>query len=243
MCTVTFIPQQQGGFVLTQNRDETPLRKGVLFPSSHIAEHSELLFPKDGEAGGTWLSISTKGRVAALLNGAFENHKRTPPYRKSRGLVVLESFDFNTPQEFAAHYDFENIEPFTLILIESQPELELWELRWDGTQTHLKQCNALQEQIWSSSPLYNAAMRAERESWFETWKNKAPHTADSILHFHHTAGNGDPETDVKMVRPYVQTVSITQITQQEGNLCMQYHDLLTQEKSAACLHQHSPVHA
>ena len=32
----------------------------------------KVLFPKDGEKGGTWIGVSNKKRTLCLLNGAFE---------------------------------------------------------------------------------------------------------------------------------------------------------------------------
>ncbi|MEO0339976.1 MAG: NRDE family protein, partial [Bacteroidota bacterium] len=89
MCTVTFIPQQGQDFILSSNRDEQASRspQGL----SRIDQfQKELLFPRDTEAGGTWIAASNKDQVVCLLNGAFELHHRQPPYRKSRGIMVLE---------------------------------------------------------------------------------------------------------------------------------------------------------
>ena len=74
MCTVTIIPQENNGFVLTSNRDEAPDRVS-LAPDFYLVDGIKLLFPKD-KMGGTWIGVSEKNRVVCLLNGAFEKHER-----------------------------------------------------------------------------------------------------------------------------------------------------------------------
>ena len=91
-----------------------------------------LLHPKDARAGGTWLVATNNGTVACLLNGAFKKHHHSPPYRRSRGLMILDAAtQYNSFQNFTQHYDFEGIEPFTLVVCESE---KVFELRWDEDQ-------------------------------------------------------------------------------------------------------------
>jgi len=68
-----------------------------------------------------------------LLNGAFKKHIAQPPYRKSRGLVLLEIVEADEPQSFFKQLDLFDIEPFTVVL--HQPGL-LHEFRWDGKDKH-----------------------------------------------------------------------------------------------------------
>ena len=91
MCTVTFIPLKNNRFVLTSNRDESPQRSPETI-SSLRKEGQEIIFPKDKGAGGSWIAASSQDRLVCLLNGAFDCHQRTPPYRKSRGQMVLDFF-------------------------------------------------------------------------------------------------------------------------------------------------------
>jgi uncharacterized protein with NRDE domain len=52
----------------------------------------KLFFPKDTDAGGTWIVMKENGDAAVLLNGAFINHTAEPPYRLSRGIILLDIF-------------------------------------------------------------------------------------------------------------------------------------------------------
>ena len=89
MCTVTFIPHTADGFILTSNRDESPFRKTIP-PGKYRVKESELVFPKDEVAGGTWFGYNQKGRLICLLNGGFTAHERESEYRMSRGVIVTD---------------------------------------------------------------------------------------------------------------------------------------------------------
>lgn len=229
MCTVTFMPLGAGDFILTSNRDEHFSRS-----PQHISRTQrnevELLFPRDSGAGGSWIAISAKGWLACLLNGAFEKHQHRPPYRVSRGILLMDSFDYAEPYTFFYAYDLEGIEPFTLLLIR---EGGLWECRWDGALRHFRQLSFDEPHIWSSATLYPAAMREKREGWFRSWLSHTDSISpESILDLHLKGGEGDPFNDFVMNREgKVQTVSITQVIRFGGLLEMQYHDLLREQRS------------
>ena len=87
MCTVSYIPLAGDDFILTSNRDETPLRKTIP-PETYTENTLQITYPKVKLAGGTWVGVSSYQRVICLLNGAFEKHKREKTYRLSRGVVV-----------------------------------------------------------------------------------------------------------------------------------------------------------
>lgn len=226
MCTVTFVPQKEGGFFLTSNRDEQASRSPQNITSAtHYGQ--QMLFPRDTTAGGTWIAVSDQNKVVCLLNGAFDFHQRTPPYRKSRGIMVLECFEYDSLFDFVGNYNFAGLEPFTFILIDQG---QLAELRWDGTKEHYKKLDPRQLHIWSSATLYDANTRKRREGWFEEWKKTTKnYNLSSILYFHKNAGDGDPWNDVIMNRlGIVQTVSITNVISDQNGIAMHYHDLVNQ---------------
>ncbi len=117
MCTVTFIPQFNNGFVLTSNRDEAPGRE-TFSPETYNEEGVQLLYPKDALAGGTWIGVSQMQRAVTLMNGGFVAHKRKDSYRKSRGVVVKDFLKAEDLKAAIASYDFNDIEPFTAIIVE-----------------------------------------------------------------------------------------------------------------------------
>ena len=227
MCTVTFLPRENGNFVLTSNRDEAPKRSPQSL-STTFRSGQELLFPKDTRAGGTWIAASSDNRLVCVLNGAFEKHTHQPPYRRSRGLMALDFFDYANPADFAREYHWEGIEPFTLIVWDRG---QLWEIRWDEKKLHQLELKADQPHIWSSATLYPAPIQAKRREWFAGWlKGRTDFPKDAVLDFHRNTGDGDPWNDVVMNRgDIVRTVSVTSIVKDAAALDMQYHDLLNRQ--------------
>ena len=228
MCTVTYLPTPTG-FILTSNRDEALIRKPSSLPIIETIDRQQVLFSRDGEAGGTWIATADSKRTICLLNGAFKRHERKPPYRKSRGLVVLDFFRSESALSFNDNYDLNGIEPFTLLIVEDN---KLFELRWDGQNKFFKQLEADQPHIRCSATLYTNEVIAMREKWFADWlTNQNTFSVKDILLFHLFAGDGDEHTQVRMsIYGIVQTVSITCI-QSEGDELQMYYSDLKGEKS------------
>jgi len=231
MCTVTYLPTEEG-FILTSNRDERKSRSNTDVPKPYQLYGQTVYFPQDKESSGTWIATSAQGLSLCLLNGAFEKHESQPPYRVSRGLILLEFFKHRFANDFLANTDLDGIEPFTLIIASQQtPKNYLYELRWDGNTPHLKSLDPGKACIWSSATLYPKEIRAEREFWFENWLDKNPvFGQEDILFFHHFAGRDDNNNALIMTRENDrQTISITSVLQTGGNRKIVYEDLIQQK--------------
>jgi len=225
MCTVTYIPKGEAQYILTHNRDEMPERSPQQVTRDQIEEH-RLIFPREPSKGGTWIASSDQDLTICILNGAFVSHERTPPYRRSRGLVALDFFSYSKASAFVDRYRFEGIEPFTMLICEGP---QLHELRWDGKKAHLNELDTQKPHIWSSAPLYKPEVHRKREQWFDVWRQLHPQPElEEILDFHHNAGEGDPRTDVIMKRSeHFRTVSVTNVIRSEKKIDMKYNDLIT----------------
>lgn len=224
MCTVTYLPLGKNDFILTSNRDESPMRK-TLFPAVYDEQGVKLLYPKDELAGGTWIGVSEKKRLVCLLNGGFEKHQRKSSYRMSRGLIVKQLLTSNDMLNYVKSIDLYDIEPFTIVLIDWDVELIAYELVWDGDQKHFSKLDQA-PRIWSSSPLYNQQMKLDRESWFQDWLSQnSEFSKESILEFHHNRDLGTKTTAPVMDRLFVKTVSISCIDKRDGDLEFYYKDL------------------
>lgn len=228
MCTVTLVPLPEfpNRFVLTSNRDEAVLRK-THPPEIHSEGGSRLLYPRDSEAGGSWIGLSDRKRTICLLNGGFRKHLRNPPYRKSRGLVVKEFLAAPDFIEMAEDYEFEGIEPFTMVVAEYEQQLRLLELVWDGNSMHLKHLPP-QPGIWSSSLLYSSEEVARRKQKFEAFQKHHPLNSLNLLQFHSSGGDLGEEGLI-IDRGFLKTCSITQIINGPTEARMWYRDLETEE--------------
>ncbi len=227
MCTVTFLPAKNNGYFLTSNRDESALRKKANPPRKFNISEQPVFFPKDLEAGGTWIATGLNGFTLCLLNGAHEPHERKLPYRTSRGLVVLDFFRFKNINHFIDNYSLEGIEPFTLIIVDSRKQLKVSEFIWDANTVELNEADPEQPRVWSSVTLYDREVIDERRKWFKEWlaRNPAP-DLDAIMHFHEFGGTGNQVNDLVMNREgKLFTVSITSIKKSEEGIYMKYKDL------------------
>ena len=116
MCLVSYLPLSDG-FIISSNRDETPLRSDTKLTKESIND-TTILFPKD-QKGGSWIIVSKDGRAICVLNGAFKKHKRKHNYRMSRGLMMKHYFEYNSTTSFLQDFDFSDIEAFTCLLYTS----------------------------------------------------------------------------------------------------------------------------
>ncbi|MGH1384048.1 NRDE family protein [Kordia sp.] len=230
MCTVSFMCKGNDTFVLTSSRDESPMRE-TKKPEIYTISNTRLVFPKDSIGGGTWIGMSNQKRVVCLLNGGFKMHRRLSKYRHSRGIVVNDFLITEDIKETIASYNLHLIEPFTVIIVDWNDSLQVFEFVWDGTQKHFQSLPLHTPHIWSSSMLYTEKVHGLRLDWFEEFQQKEDLKADSLLTFHKTAGIGDPIVDVMMDRLVVKTISITQIEKTADTLTMHYHDLIKGEES------------
>lgn len=219
MCTVTYLPVE-GGYILTHNRDEAPKRS-----TQHLTRENDLLFPRDAGAGGTWIGLHRQGTTACVLNGAFVKHHHEPPYRRSRGLVLLDFFAHGDPDGFWKNYDLTGIEPFTLLFF---AEGVVGEGRWDGLHKHLRYLEPGSSYFWCSATLYPPDMQLQREVVFRTWLEtlgRNPRPTD-LLSLHHSGSVGDPQNDYVMNRAdRVRTVSISQVVHSQKQLRLRYETL------------------
>lgn len=231
MCTVTLVPHPDSmtGFILTSNRDESVGRK-TLPPGWEHFQNVKLYYPKDEQAGGTWLGVSELSRCICLMNGASEPHTRKSEYRKSRGVVVKEFLAANRLRSFIKNYNYDGIEPFTMIIVDWSNGLSFQELLWDGSGYKISKL-ILKAHIWSSSPLYSKEMKKKRLQWFEKLKDTVGYNADSILDFHNSAGKGNKEYGLIIDRGFLKTQSISQVKNSDAELRFTYKNLISKEST------------
>jgi hypothetical protein len=229
MCTVTYIPSGERAY-LVSNRDEKHYRADAISPQAYQFPSGEIIFPRDADAGGTWIAMHDNGNAIVFLNGGLEAHTPEPPYRKSRGRILLDLINAESSSREFSSMSFEAIEPFTAVIWENE---RLYECIWDGQQKHFIEKDKNQPHIWSSVTLYNETIRSKRIQWFNQWLDQHPEPGlPDILHFHQFTGEGDAQNDLLMNRDgYVYTVSITgmQLSRTRGE--MVYMDMKNNRRS------------
>jgi uncharacterized protein with NRDE domain len=230
MCTVSFV-NVNGKIIITSNRDEKVIRPSAIPPKDYTINGKNIIFPKDPKAGETWFVVDVDGTVLALLNGADEKHKVQLPYRKSRGLIVLDIISSASPKDFWHEIDLEIIEPFTLILFQNN---ELFQLRWNGNQKETKALDINKYHVWSSSTLYPKEIRDKRSDWFYTFLQTNPQISETeMLRFHRYTEEENQENGLVINRnEEMKTLSITQSIIEKNKVAILHYDLIHQKESS-----------
>ncbi len=209
MCTVSYMPLDKG-FILTSNRDELAGRPTSLPPDFYEIEQGlSLYYPKDPAGKGSWIAASEDERVVCLLNGAFHAHQHQPPYNRSRGLVVVEAFQYETAFEFYQNVNLKDVEPFTMVLIWAG---FLFEFRWNGKEKHFLSLPN-QPYLWASATLYTDEILTLKRNWLKEYLEANPHPSqEDLVNFHEYGGVPDLTNGMRIKRSNgLQTLSITSI--------------------------------
>lgn len=230
MCTVTFCNTGLG-LVFTSNRDEQSNRP--LASEIRIKEYNgvTLWFPEDPKSQGSWFCINHKGEVLIVLNGAFEKHIPNPPYRTSRGCILLEIASSRHITETWKKIDLGQIEPFTVIAYTNQ---QIQEYIWDGETKHHKHHPNTCWNIWSSVTLYSPFIRARREMWFSDFiaSNRKVLTPEDLLYFHTTTETHDSKNGLIINRDnQTLTKNITQCYIKDSSFVLSHYDLLNHHQT------------
>ncbi len=227
MCTLTYFPHKAHQ-IISSSRDESPLRPSLSPKTRYIHPHW-ITYPTDISGGGSWIAYNkTSHHVHVLLNGAFQKHKHRPPYGHSRGLIVLNSFSFESLNAFSSAYILNNIEPFTLVRFSKNKNIE--ELTWDGNHAFINEYDQTKPHIWSSSTLYNSEMKRERHGWFNAFiKKQNVLNPDDLWSFHLNGGKNEAPKNYQicMKRDTVRTLSIMQISLSQSDISHRYLNLET----------------
>lgn len=236
MCTVTFYPTISDGFILTSSRDEKKQRSTDL-PQYYTIENKQLFFPKDKLAGGSWIVSDDQRKTVCLLNGAFEKHERKEKYSRSRGLIVLESFSYSSFDEFIKEVNLQGVEPFTLLLIDNNNDLQFTELRWDESKKHVSKVDISKPHIWSSATLYDQPTRLKREAWFkELLTSQQQLSKKELFNFHLSKHDHGSANDIVMERANgLQTVSVSQVINNKKRKEFTYYDLILDQRKEQIL--------
>lgn len=212
MCILSIFSKSNGDFILTQNRDESIYRPTSPNIETREFHGQKVTSPIDLNSGGTWIYHTEKYAVC-VLNGGFENHSHRPPYRLSRGLVILELLKFNSIDEFISEINLMDIEPFTMVMIDLiQQEKKI--LVWNGDEKFVEDLTDEKLIVRSSSTLYDAPEKLFHKEKFEELDLI---NSEEIYKIHQKLAM--PKNDKY---PIVKSTSITQIIHSGKNIHLKF---------------------
>ena len=222
MCTVSFY-KNKTQTIITSNRDEHHSRAKALPPKVYQTEKLQLIYCKDAQANGTWMTLRNDGTTIVLLNGALERHKLNPPYKKSRGLVLLDIINEENCLQKYKDNDLTTIEPFTIIIYHNQL---LHECIWNGDEKFITKKSTEENHIWSSVTLYDEEFRNRKRDLFQQLvQTKDELSTDDILQFHHS--KQDLENGFIINRnQQLLTFSVTQVVLSKTENTFYHHDII-----------------
>lgn len=226
MCTLTFFPLNHEQFILGSSRDVTRDRAQAVAPDMYYEKNGNAICPIDPQGGGTWWFSSEKGWSAVLLNGGFENHTPTPPYRLSRGQIMLQLLKTSCPDTFLATVDLNKIEPFTIILFDHRNHLQISQCAWNGDQKYISEIDASTPYVWSSATLYNKEQASRVSQWYSNFLSQNSAISNQQIKTFHLDQSDFVEYPVILNRPNHCTVSFSSLQIIKGEIIIQYYDLL-----------------
>jgi hypothetical protein len=208
MCILSVVPLAEGT-IITSNRDEQRSRANSIAPTIVTIGERKTIIAKDFKANGTWMLTDNTGRTAILLNGAFETHVSTPPYKESRGITLINLFKESDFENAFELYNLENIEPFQLILIDKLYGLHFL---WDGSKKYVLSIDLNKPHVFFSSTLYSKKQQENKRNHFlRTLNNLEECNANWLLNFHSNQNNNSADLNFFMNREKHTTKSISQV--------------------------------
>ena len=208
MCVLS-VGKSEHGIVITSNRDEQRTRKHSLTPEFIQHGTRKTILARDAQAHGTWFLTDNTGRIAVLLNGAFECHVPSPPYRKSRGIILLNLFQEKDLKSTFLNYNLDHVEPFQLIYIDKN---QSFQCVWDGNQKHLFEIDLSTPQVFFSPTLYTKEQQeVKRDHFYTAIVAFERLNAKWLLDYHSNQHPLTSETNFFMSREYHSTKSISQV--------------------------------
>lgn len=225
MCTFTAVKSADNVLFLTMNRDEKRMRLEAGL-EVQCYSNGEIVFPKDAEAGGTWLGSNSDGVVCALLNRYQDTATPNAANMCSRGAIIPDALRFGGFDAVCQHLqsvDFSVYQPCNVLVFSLQ---QARCFGWSGQALHVSDVSSEQPYMLTSSSVEAAYTLSYREGLFRQWAQsykEATLGAESVLAEYHTATKTGAESEsVLMSRALTHTKSISQIVMSEYSQELHY---------------------
>jgi hypothetical protein len=209
MCTVTFVPRNDG-FYVAMNRDERIARPAASPPALFGKGLVESIYPLDSERG-TWIAANRTGVAFALLNWndaqVLHQKKRT---RASVIPALLSATCDHAAESAFRRLDLDGILPFRLLGIFPAEERVI-EWRWDQKSIQ-KNIFSWTLRQWCSSSLSDETATATRKQVLERGLRECHAGSLTWLRqLHSSHDNSRPQFSHCVHREEVETVSYTEL--------------------------------
>ena len=218
MCTVSWL-HEGDGYHLLCNRDEKRQRRRAITPRIEPLGGVNIVTPRDGEMGGTWIAANEFGVSVCLLNGASLGHALPGGgfdgrASRSRGELLLDLANSRTVREAcqrAACGDLSRYAPFTIVALEPGQPAGLVE--WNGVEKAML-LNGESFMPLASSSWDADGVRAWRRQEFARLAGRAGGRmgAEALYAFHESHGSHAGAYAPCMHRPDAETVSFSWLT-------------------------------
>jgi uncharacterized protein with NRDE domain len=215
--------------IFTFNRDEHPLRNNIEAIEVKRINKKKIYYPKDQKHGGTWFVVDNKGNLALLFNGAFVKHIKKPIYEKSRGVLLLELFEYDNFLEAFSKCNLNEIEPFSVIAFFQN---QLQRLTWDGEVKNCSNLNIQDQYIFSSATIYDTQIQHKRKNWLKEYLENKAGNENNLMEFHQNYNSEDLINGLVINRSEnLKTISTTQAIIGIQNTELKHSNILDNKKN------------
>ncbi len=183
MCTVSWASRDDG-YVLFFNRDELKTRMPASGPVKGERSGVRFLAPIDGDQGGSWLLVNELGLTLGLLNHYPREIQTEATNRPSRGRLVMDCADLETPGQVAdrlGRWDLGRYLPFRLLGLNRKSAILL---TWDGADLQSTRGRDLHPPLTSSSYRPDEVSRF-RIRQYQLQVEPDPDPLGSMQRYHH----------------------------------------------------------
>ena len=221
MCTASWL-HQPDGFELFCNRDERRTRRPALPPQVTALRGVQTIAPRDGDFGGSWISVNEFGLALSLLN-LYQAQSNSNREFTSRGLLLMELADCRCREEVTERISktsLEKFQPFTLLTL--TPNEVALIVQWNGRACAIDRDGDARMPLTSSSFDSGKVIEARKQQFSELPLPAGINT-EVLLGFHRSHDPAPGAYSVCMHRPDAETVSFSRVKVASDCVTFSYH--------------------
>lgn len=231
MCTVAFIPDVEGGYLLGHNRDELRSRARGLPPEPYERPGASFVAPRDPDGGGTWIGVNDSRMTLCLLNAAERDAGRLPAVPRSRGLLLWDVLELSDIDAIDAHLEqsrdqLRGIRAFHMVAaVPGARGAAAVSVYWTWDGEALGRETREGSAMYVSSSYDQVAVERERGAAWRRFRSEVDRPDETaLIRWLASEGETPGPFTVCMDRPNAMTVSRTLVTATPHGVEMRYLD-------------------